>query len=162
MLPTKYHNIVAKKLRQTNWENDGKWMLCFAIVFLVISIYFPICIHSRAPLSRSQTCGATTVSRLQGQGHWAVYFCWGDKVLRHRRWWSRAWLKHSLSILRCYIVFECVYIYMNMYVCTWNCIGLMCMFRCVIFQLKTFSRWTVSSCCGWCWLHIDKWKARKF
>lgn len=57
-----------------------------------------------------------------------------------------------------YIVFECVYIYMNIYVCTLIFIGLMCMFRCVIFQLKTFSRWTVSYCCGWCWLHIDKWK----
>lgn len=54
----------------------------------------------------------------------------------------------------------CTHIHENVCNCAWICIGLMRMFRCVIFQLKTFSHWTVSSCCGWCGLHIDKWKSQ--
>ena len=45
MLPRKYHNIVAKQLRQTNWENGCYFLPLFFLLFPFISQFVSILGH---------------------------------------------------------------------------------------------------------------------
>ena len=57
------------------------------------------------------------------------------------------------SIWICVHIHEYVCVHMNLY---WFDVHVQ--MRYFSTEDVTFSLWTVSSCCGWCWLHIDKWK----